>query len=226
MSVAVNLPERSISERDFVSLICASLCVLLVFVIGKIELKSDEVDLFPTINLSTEVVREEKNTPAPQQAKSEPQTAPSTSVTKNVSTEKPSKVEDYTSSNSSSDTSHQQVSKPSTAPTAVTSETRKADPDQAFEGKIRHLIESSKRYPTGREASLQKPQGVVVACLVLQRDGMLQEVRLQKSSTYPLLDNAAKRLLSNLQYPSIPEDIYPGHASHSFCVNLDYKAPA
>jgi TonB family protein len=73
---------------------------------------------------------------------------------------------------------------------------------------------------------LQKPQGVVVACVLLQRDGSLQEMKVQKSSTYPILDNAAKRLLSNLQYPPMPEDIFPGRASHSFCVNLDYKVPA
>ena len=123
----------------------------------------------------------------------------------------------------------QEVSKPEPAKPVVTSnevtEKRKNDNEPQFESQIRQLIEASKRYPTGREASLQKPQGVVSACVVLKRDGALQEVLIQQSSTSALLDTAAKRQLASIQYPPIPDNSFAGNAQHTFCVKLDYKFP-
>jgi protein TonB len=213
-----------ISTRDLVSFGMAALFLLLALGVGKIRTAPDEDVVTSSMSLTTEPVREQKNNSTPEQLKSEPKTAQIKSPSKEVVTEKINKVEDSTSSVASSDASKQTAVKAS--PATPSADVKKADLDTEFEHKIRQLIEASKRYPTGREASQQKPQGVVVGCVLLQRDGSLQEMKIQKSSTYPLLDNAAKRLLSNLQYPAMPEDIFPGRANHSFCVNLDYKIPA
>jgi len=214
----------AISSRDLVSLGMSALFLLLAIWVGKIRIAPNEDDVTSSMNLTVEPMREEKNNSTPQQLKSEPKTSQDKSPPKNVMTEKSNQLEDSTSSVASSDVSKQMAVKAS--PAVPSADAKKADLDTEFEHKIRQLIEASKRYPTGREASLQKPQGVVVGCVLLQRNGSLQEMRIQKSSTYPILDNAAKRLLSNLQYPAMPEDIFPGRANHSFCVNLDYKVPA
>lgn len=223
MSAVLPLYTGAISQRDLVSLGFAALCLLLALFIRP----APEEEMFTSsVNLTADVVREEKNNQPQPQPKSEPKTSPTMPTTKDALAEKVNKVEENTSSTSASEAARQTSGKTSAAPAATSADAKRADLDSDFEHKIRHLIESAKRYPTGREASLQKPQGVVVACVLLQRDGSLQEMKVQKSSTYPILDNAAKRLLSNLQYPPIPEDIFPGRASHSFCVNLDYKVPA
>lgn len=226
MSAAFPLYTGAISQRDLVSLGFAALCLLLALLIGSIRPAPEEEMLTSSMNLTADVVREENNNPPQSQPKSEPKTSPTMPTTKDALAEKVNKVDENTGSTSASEAARQTSGKTSAAPAATSTDAKRADLDSDFEHKIRHLIESAKRYPTGREASLQKPQGVVVACVLLQRDGSLQEMKVQKSSTYPILDNAAKRLLSNLQYPPMPEDIFPGRASHSFCVNLDYKVPA
>lgn len=221
MSAVLCLYSGAISQRDLVSLGFAALCLLLALFVGNIRPAPDDDLLISSMSLTTDVVREKKNNPPQPQPKSEPKTSQPQPLAKDALAEKVSKVEDNTSA-----TSTQTSGKASATPAAVSTDAKRADLDGDFEHKIRNLIESAKRYPTSREASLQKPQGVVVACVLLQRDGSLQEMKVQKSSTYPILDNAAKRLLSNLQYPPMPEDIFPGRASHSFCVSLDYKVPA
>jgi protein TonB len=191
---------------------------------GQIRLSPDTEILASTIILTTDVAQpDQKKQPTVEPQKNE-QKNQATPTTKVAVTEKVTKVDNSESATLPSAPSRTIQS--AAAPALASSEVNRVDADRDFENKIRFLIEASKRYPTGREASLQKPQGVVVTCVTLQRDGNLQEMKIQKSSTYPILDNAAKRLLANLQYPPMPQDIFSGQASHSFCVNLDYKVPA
>jgi protein TonB len=226
MSTALLTPWSAIPERDLVSLGLAAAAVVLVLMAGQIRLSSETELLPPTITVTTvEAPPEQKKQPVaePQKPEPKPQATPSP-IMKSTVTEKVSAVDD--SANTPAPSAPSRPSQSAASLAAPSPELRRVDLDRDFENKIRSVIEASKRYPTGREASLQKPQGVVVACVVLQRDGSLQDMKIQKSSTYPILDNAAKRLLANLQYPPIPTDIFPGQASHAFCVNLDYKVPA
>jgi len=224
MALAQSLPLNAFSERDQVSLGLAAVAVALVLMAGQIRLSPDTEILPSTINLTTDVVQPEQiKQPTVEQQKKE-QKSQATPTSKAAVTEKVTKVDD--SESTATQSAPSRPIQAAAAPALASPEVNRVDADRDFENKIRFLIEGSKRYPTGREASLQKPQGVVVACVTLQRDGNLQEMKIQKSSTYPILDNAAKRLLANLQYPPMPQDIFSGHASHSFCVNLDYKVPA
>jgi protein TonB len=225
MSAALSAPISAISERDQVSLGLSAVLLALVLMGGQIQLSPETEILTSTISVTTDVAPpEQKRQPAAEPKPPEPKTTQATPTTKDVVTEKITKVDD--SANTTAPSAPARPSQAAATPAVASPETNRMDLDRDFENKIRSVIEASKRYPTGREASLQKPQGVVVACVVLQRDGSLQEMKVQKSSTYPILDNAAKRLLANLQYPPIPTDIFPGQASHAFCVNLDYKVPA
>jgi protein TonB len=226
MSTALLTPLSAISERDLVSLGLAAAAVVLVLMAGQIRLSSETELLPPTITVTTVAAPQEQiKQPVAEPQKSEPKSqAMPSPITKSNVTEKLSSVDD--SANTPAPSAPSRPSQSAASPAVPSPELRRVDLDRDFENKIRFVIEASKRYPTGREASLQKPQGVVVACVVLQRDGSLQDMKIQKSSTYPILDNAAKRLLANLQYPPIPTDIFPGQASHAFCVNLDYKVPA
>jgi len=230
MSAVLSAPSSAISERDQVSLGLSAVLLALVLIGGQIQLSPETEILTSTISVTTDVAPpEQKKQPAaepkpPEPKPPEPKTTQATPTTKDVVTEKITKADD--SANTSAPSPPARPSQAAATPAVASPETNRVDLDRDFENKIRSVIEASKRYPTGREASLQKPQGVVVACVVLQRDGSLQDMKIQKSSTYPILDNAAKRLLANLQYPPIPTDIFPGQASHAFCVNLDYKVPA
>lgn len=226
MSTALLTPLSAMSERDLVSLGLAAAAVVLVLMAGQIRLSSEAELLPPTITVTTVAAPpEQKKQPVaePQKPKPITQATPSP-IIKSTVTEKVSAVDD--SANTPAPSAPSRPSQSVASPAVPSPELRRVDLDSDFENKIRSVIESAKRYPTGREASLQKPQGVVVACVVLQRDGSLQDMKVQKSSTYPILDNAAKRLLANLQYPAMPADIFPGQANHAFCVNLDYKVPA
>lgn len=230
MSPAFDMTFARINQRDLVSLTAAALCLLMVLMAGHIQMTSEEKILPPLIGLVDEASAEEKkmSVPLPAQALSKVEVKPSQvpPSPKDPLAEKVSKSDEASSPALTSDASRQSSDKPSAATATSNVESNKLDLDNAFEQQIRQLIEASKRYPTGREVSLQKPQGVVTGCVVLQRDGSLQEMKVTKSSTYPILDNAAKRLLANLAYPSMPPEIYRGQSSHLFCVNLDFKVPA
>jgi len=230
MSAVMSAPHSAISERDLVSFGLAAVALVLVLLAGEVQLASDTETLSTPISLTTELPPPEPKKQAaaepqkPEPQKPEPKTAQATPTTQQPVTEKVSTVDDNATTPAPS--VPVRPIQAAATPAVAAPEVKRVDIDSGFENSIRSLIEASKRYPTGREASLQKPQGVVVACVVLKRDGSLQEMKVQKSSTYPILDNAAKRLLANLQYPAMPPDIFPEQISHTFCVNLDYKAPA
>lgn len=227
MSAVWPAPALDSGLRDQVSLGMAAGLVLMVFLLGQIQLVSplkiedSTLVIEPLPDVPPPPPPPQVTAPAPQQP------TPLRRVEKMIQEAVSEVVSRETVS--APPTPPQEVSKPepvkATTPTTEPVERKRSDADPQFESVIRQLIESSKRYPTGREASLQKPQGVVTACVVLKRDGHLQEVQIQQSSTYPLLDNAARRQLSSLQYPPMPESSFVGSAQHSFCVKLDYKFP-
>ncbi|TDR71425.1 energy transducer TonB [Paludibacterium purpuratum] len=98
--------------------------------------------------------------------------------------------------------------------------------DREFEARIRALIEQQKTYPTGRQAAIEKPAGIVHACVDISRDGAVRSVSIQESAGAGLLDQAAKRLMNTLSYPAFPEAVYAGAASHVFCTRLKYEPPS
>lgn len=87
---------------------------------------------------------------------------------------------------------------------------------------VRSLLNANKRYPTGREASLQRPSGKAVVWFVLNRNGTLQEAGIEGSSNSILLDNAALSTVRRTSYTPWPEGSWPGQTQHRFTVTLDF----
>lgn len=94
--------------------------------------------------------------------------------------------------------------------------------EAGYIAKLRTYIESSKRYPTGREASLMRPAGMVRIWLELDRSGHLLDSGIEQSSHSMLLDHAALSTVRRGEYPSFPADVWTGSTSHRFTVDLNY----
>lgn len=96
-------------------------------------------------------------------------------------------------------------------------------PDASYVAQIRTYLESIKRYPSGKEARLQRPRGEVIVWFVLDRRGGVKDSGIENSSGSLILDNAALQLVRGASYPAIPGEIYPDQQTHRFTVNLNYQ---
>ena len=71
---------------------------------------------------------------------------------------------------------------------------------------VRATLNANKRYPTGREASLQRPSGKVKVWFVLLRNGSLQEAGIDESSNSIILDiNSWLRAVIMIPVLSLPK---------------------
>lgn len=87
---------------------------------------------------------------------------------------------------------------------------------------VRATLNANKRYPTGREASLQRPAGKVKVWFILLRNGSLQEAGIDESSNSIILDNAALSTVRRTNYAAWPENSWPNQSTHKFTVTLDF----
>lgn len=87
---------------------------------------------------------------------------------------------------------------------------------------VRATLNANKRYPTGREASLQRPSGKVKLWFVLARNGALQDAGIEESSNSIILDNAALSTLRRTTYAPWPEGSWASESQHKFTVTLDF----
>jgi periplasmic protein TonB len=87
---------------------------------------------------------------------------------------------------------------------------------------VRATLNTNKRYPTGREASLQRPSGKVKLWFVLARNGALQDAGIDESSNSIILDNAALSTLRRTTYAPWPEGTWASQSQHKFTVTLDF----
>lgn len=87
---------------------------------------------------------------------------------------------------------------------------------------LRATLNANKRYPTGREASLQRPSGKVKLWFVLARSGALQDAGIDESSNSIILDNAALSTLRRTTYAPWPEGSWASQSQHKFTVTLDF----
>lgn len=118
-------------------------------------------------------------------------------------------------------------------PTPTPPPTPRAEPVRAasagveaeFIARVRALLNASKRYPTGREASLQRPQGKVRVWFTLARNGGLLDSGLQDSSNSLLLDNAALATVRRAAFAAFPAEAWAGQEQHRFSAELEFVAP-
>jgi protein TonB len=87
---------------------------------------------------------------------------------------------------------------------------------------VRATLNANKRYPTGREASLQRPSGKVKVWFVLLRNGSLQDSGIDESSNSIILDNAALSTVRRTNYVAWPDSSWPNQSQHRFSVTLEF----
>lgn len=94
--------------------------------------------------------------------------------------------------------------------------------EAAYVAKVRQMLNLSKRYPTGREASLLRPSGTVRVWLILDRGGRLLSQGIDTSSQSLLLDNAALKTVALGSYPPFPAELWPEQNQHRFHADIDF----
>ena len=94
--------------------------------------------------------------------------------------------------------------------------------EDQYVASVRGYLHSIKRYPTGREASMQRPRGKARIWFVLGRDGRLLDCGIDESSDSLLLDRTAMQTVQRGGFPAFPEAAWSGHDSHRFTVELEF----
>ncbi len=86
----------------------------------------------------------------------------------------------------------------------------------------RNYLASIARYPTGREPSLHRPQGQVVIQFEIERNGLVRQASVAKSSESMILDSAAIATVRRGKYPALPANFHSGDSSRAFMVTFNY----
>ncbi|WP_300626880.1 energy transducer TonB [Pseudomonas sp.] len=112
---------------------------------------------------------------------------------------------------------------PATAPPAPP----KVD-SQALEGGylkgLRNELDTYKQYPTGRQASLERPSGEVVVWLLVDRQGRVLDSGLQTQASSMLLNRAATNSLRRIkQVKPFPEQAFGGRNEQRFTATFNYS---
>lgn len=96
------------------------------------------------------------------------------------------------------------------------------DLSAVYTSRVRAYLNTVKRYPTGRDASIQRPEGKVRIWFVLRRDGSLVDAGIEDSSNSILLDNAGLTTVKRGNMPPF-EAAFGAEETHRFTVDLDFK---
>ncbi|WP_273870443.1 energy transducer TonB family protein [Serratia odorifera] len=123
--------------------------------------------------------------------------------------------------------SRPQPSKPAAAPARPATPTVNA---QALENgyllALRRELEQRKRYPTGRQASLERPQGNVEVWLEVDRSGRVVASGIASKAGSMLLNRAAASSLQSIsQVKPFPSEAFAGQAKKRFTATFNYRAP-
>jgi len=99
---------------------------------------------------------------------------------------------------------------------------------QALEGGylkgLRNELDTYKQYPTGRQASLERPSGEVVVWLLVDRQGRVLDSGLQTQAASMLLNRAASNSLRRIkQVKPFPEQAFGGSNEQRFTATFNYS---
>lgn len=101
-----------------------------------------------------------------------------------------------------------------------------ASAEASYLAKVRSAVEAQKRYPTGREASLERPEGSVEVWLEVDRSGKVLSSGISNKAKSMLLNRAATNSLQSIQKISpFPADAFVGSNTKKFTATLNYQAP-
>lgn len=95
-----------------------------------------------------------------------------------------------------------------------------------YQIKVKAMLEAAKRYPTGRKASQERPQGQVRVWFILARSGALVDSGVLVSSDSNLLDDAALATVRRSTYPAWPTNTWVGQEQHKFEIVLAFSPPS
>ncbi len=101
-----------------------------------------------------------------------------------------------------------------------------ASMETEYASRVRAMLNSIKRYPTGRAASQQRPQGKVKVWFALARGGSLLDAGILESSNSNLLDDAALATVRRGVYPAFPANTWDGQDRHKFVAEIEFSPPS
>jgi protein TonB len=101
-----------------------------------------------------------------------------------------------------------------------------ASMEAEYAAMVRAMLNSIKRYPTGRAASQQRPQGKVKVWFTLARGGALLDAGILDSSNVNLLDDAALATVRRGKYPPFPTNTWADQESHKFSAEIEFNPPS
>ncbi|PYC30338.1 energy transducer TonB family protein [Pseudomonas protegens] len=109
---------------------------------------------------------------------------------------------------------------PAPAPAAPAS----AIKESLYTAALRKELEKHKQYPSGREASLQRPQGDVVIWLEVDRAGNVLDSGIENKAPNMLLNRAAQTSLRRVEKVSpFPSDAFSGKNKQRFTATFSYN---
>ncbi|AZD36007.1 Ferric siderophore transport system, periplasmic binding protein TonB [Pseudomonas chlororaphis subsp. aurantiaca] len=99
---------------------------------------------------------------------------------------------------------------------------------QALEGGylkgLRTELDTYKQYPSGRQASLERPSGEVVVWLLVDRQGRVLDSGIQTQASSMLLNRAATNSLRRIkQVKPFPEQAFGGRNEQRFTATFNYS---
>ncbi len=97
-----------------------------------------------------------------------------------------------------------------------------ADAVSSYVGQVRTALDRGKRFPTGREVSLEQPSGRSEVTFSLTRRGKVTSAKTTQTSNSTVLDDMAKTLVHRAKYPTFPADAWPGEPAHAFVVTYNF----
>ncbi|WJM81670.1 energy transducer TonB family protein [Pectobacterium brasiliense] len=97
--------------------------------------------------------------------------------------------------------------------------------ENSYAQALRAQLEQTKRYPTGRQASLERPEGRVEVWLEVDRTGRVIDSGISSKARSMLLNRAAQASLQSIkQVRAFPADAFAGQNTKRFLATFDYQA--
>ncbi|ACT11865.1 MULTISPECIES: energy transducer TonB [Pectobacterium] len=97
--------------------------------------------------------------------------------------------------------------------------------ENSYAQALRAQLEQTKRYPTGRQASLERPEGRVEVWLEVDRTGRVINSGINSKAPSMLLNRAAQASLQSIkQVRAFPADAFAGQNTKRFLATFDYQA--
>ena len=112
------------------------------------------------------------------------------------------------------------------APAPVNSVANSGALENGYLQALRRDLEQRKRYPTGRQASLERPEGSVEIWLEVDRSGRVIASGIAGKARSMLLNRAASSSLQSIsQLKPFPEGAFAGQSRKRFTATFNYRAP-